>query len=142
MNEALLIQDALDAVMPNVRNSGLLSSLCTIQRPSGNQGASGAPDGLYVSVAGLVGIACRLAPLSNYRPSADEQRQADQTKTDEPKHCLLDAYYPTVRDAWLGDGVNLGAGRAVIDGRPYTIMGVEPDGTPEMTRMKVEVCQI
>ena len=126
--------------MPTVRASGLLTSLCSIQRPSGNVGASGAPDGLYVDVAGLTNIACRMAPMSTAKISAIEQRLPDATKTEEPKHCLLDAYYPTVRDAWLGDGVHLGGGRAVVDGRPYTIRGVEPDGTGEMTRMDVEFC--
>ena len=131
------IQDALDDVMVNVRASGLLTSLCTIQVPSGNTGPSGAPDGNYVDVAGLVDIACRMAPLSAARLSAIEARTPSETLATEPKHVLLDANYPTVRDAWLGNGTELGGGRAMIDGQPWTILGTEPDGSGQMTRLLV-----
>lgn len=144
MNQTANIAAALAAVMPAVRASGLLSSLCTIERPTTAQGFSGSPDGSYEAVAGLSSIACRIAPMSEGSPSATEQRASDETKSEEPKHVLLDAYYPTVRTAWLGDPSNgtLGGARAVIDGQPYTILGVEPDGSYQMTRMAVEACQI
>jgi len=131
-----IIQTELDQVMANVRASGLLQSLCTIMRPSGVQGDSGAPDGQYVAVAGLVDIACRMAPMSIGTPSADEHRLPEETQSEEPKHVLLNAAYPAVREVWLNGGV------AVIDNIRYTIMGVEGDGSSEMTRMYVRIAGI
>ena len=52
MNQGL--QYEIEHVMVEANDTGLFVSLCTLQTPSGTFTLSGAPDGLYVDVAGLV----------------------------------------------------------------------------------------
>ncbi len=125
--------------MPIVRASGLLVSLCTIQTPSGNLDAGGAPDGLYVDVPGLQGIACT-APPSGLSSSitATEIKALDQILSLNPSHVLLDGWYPQIKPTTApGSGM-----RAVIDGVPMDILGAESDSQHQMTRMEVRLATL
>ncbi len=139
MNQAA-IQSLIASVMPTVRASGLLVSLCTIQRPSGNQDASGAPDGLYVPVTGLINIACTSPPSASAKgmPAAEVRGPADTFAT-QPHHVLLDSYYPQIQDEWLGTATQEGGAIATIDGIDYTLIAVEHDSQSQMTRMEVRL---
>ena len=114
--------------MDVVRASGLLSSLCTCQAPSGVFDDSGAPDGNYVDVSGLVNIPCTAPPPSDARIQATEVRALAEITAAELHHVLLDNYYPAIDLGWRGGwrlmlGDNDGAGN-LINGFAYDIMGV------------------
>ncbi len=135
MNQAL-IQRALARVMPAARATGLFSSLCTIQQPSGVFTQSGQPDGVYVAVSGLVNIPCTNPPTSNIRITANEKRTIAEIKSDNSNHVLLDDYFPQI------DALQRNGAQAVVDGITYTILGVESDSQEKMTRLNVEKCTI
>lgn len=142
MNQGSIAQ-ALKAVMPAIRASGLLVSRCTIQRPSGNQSSSGAPDGLYVPITGLINIACTSPPSASAKgmPAAEVRGPADTFAT-QPHHVLLDSYYPAVQDAWLGTATQEGGAIATVDGIDYTIIAVEHDSQGQMTRIEIRLGKI
>lgn len=135
MNQALLAGD-IAAVMPAAIDTGLFPSLCTFRSPSGVLTDSGAPDGLYVDIAGLVAIPCTAPPVSTARLQASEIRSMAEILATEPHHVLLAGYYPAARAAWLGGA------QAVIDGLAYTVMGVEHDSQKTMTRVSVRTGSI
>ena len=144
MNQS--VQLALSYPMDVVRASGLLSSLCTCQAPSGVFDDSGAPDGNYVDVSGLVNIPCTAPPPSDARIQAPEVRALAEITASELHHVLLNGYYPPIdlgwRDGWrlmLGD--NDGAGN-LINGYAYDIMGVESDSQEQMTRIEVKLASL
>ncbi len=65
----------LNAVMPAALETGLFTTtLCTVQLPSGNIGPSGAPDGTFVDLTGVVDIQCMSAPPSSARIQATDGR--------------------------------------------------------------------
>lgn len=132
MNTGLGIAD----IMAEVIATGLLVSLCTIQAPSGILTASGAPDGLYANVSGLVSIRCISAPESMKRIGAKEERTEPQITDLNSNHVLLEGYYATLEAGWR-DGW-----RAVIDGASYDLQGVESDSQAQMTRLKVTLVTI
>jgi hypothetical protein len=127
MQQGITIAD----VMPMAIDTGLFVSLCTIQQPSGVLGSSGYPDGAWVIVAGLVDIACMAAPVGLAHVHATEVKGAEVLGL-QPKHVLLDSYYPTIVSKW----------RAVIDGVAHDIVGVEHDSQYQMTRMEVRLASI
>jgi len=137
------IQLALSYPMDVVRASGLLSSLCTCQAPSGVFDDSGAPDGNYVDVSGLVNIPCTAPPPSDARIQATEVRALAEITAAELHHVLLDNYYPAIDLGWRGGwrlmlGDNDGAGN-LINGFAYDIMGVESDSQEQLTRIEVKL---
>jgi hypothetical protein len=118
-------------VMAAVRDTGLLSSLCTITRSPAIFNAAGAedPSAPYVAVAGLVDIPCTAPPLmATDRMQASEIRALRQIKAEDTRHVLLDAYYPAILDT----------DRALIDGTEFEIANVEHDSQKQMTRLAVE----
>lgn len=118
-------------VMPAVRETGLLSSLCTITRSPEDFNAAGAPNPStpYVPVAGLVDIPCTAPPLmATDRMQASEIRALRQIKAEDTRHVLLDGYYPTILDS----------DRAEIDGVEFEISNIEHDSQRQMTRIAVE----
>ncbi len=139
-------QQLIDAVMPTVIDSGLLKSLCTIQRPSGSQAADGTQDGLYVPIVGLIGIRCTTPPSASAKgmPAAEVRGPADTFAT-KPLHVLLDGFYAKVEDAWLGTPTQLGGGIATISSPPnfppkdYTLIAAENDSQIKMVRMEVRL---
>jgi len=132
MNQSLGLM--LDQVMPMVRATGLLVSLCTIQVPSGADDAIGAPSGTYADVAGLINIPCTAPPEGiGTGISAAEMKELQYDSGIVPLHVLLDDWYPQIRDLWLAGA------RAVIDGTPFDLMGAESDSQMKMTRLKLRI---
>lgn len=127
---------AIAGVMPAARASGLDVSVCTIQVPSGALTDNGFPDGTYVDVAGLVDLACQVAPTSIARISANTTKLLSEQESCNTSHVLFYDYLPQIETAWRNGG------RAVIDGEIYSnqdIMGVESDSQNTQTRMTVRV---
>ena len=126
----------LSAVMPEVRASGLLVSLFTAQAPSGVYGDTGAPDGTYNDVMGLVNIACTSPPISDARLLAGEVSALEEISVQEFHHVLLDDWYPALdlgwRDGW----------RCTIDGFAFDIKGIESDSQMKMTRVSVRLVTV
>lgn len=131
MNQSLSYE--IDAVMPMAVETGLFVSSCTFQAPDGLFGASGAPSGVYVDVAGLVGIACMDAPEAVPTITAGEQKTLQEIQAGQLRHVLLDDYYPTAVTGWP-DGW-----RAVVDGVDYDVLGVEVDSQRTQTRVKLQL---
>ncbi len=133
MNQAFSYE--LDGIMPAVIATGLLSSLFTAQSPSTVLGGTGAPDGTYSNVAGLIDIACTAPPLAFGDTSirATEMKTLAEIEAAGFLHVLLDSIYPALKDGWRGGW------RAVIDGTDYDIMGVENDSQGKMTRVSVRL---
>ncbi len=139
MNQAG-IQALVQSVMPIVRATGLLVSLCTIKRPSGTQDAGGSPNGSYTAVAGLIDIPCTSPPSASAKgmPAAEVRGPADTFAT-QPHHVLLDSFYPQIQDEWLGTASHEGGAIAVVDGIEYTLIAVEHDSQSQMTRLEVRL---
>ena len=118
-------------VMPLVVATGVLASICTIQSPSQTASASGQPNlGVWTNVSGLVNLPCMFAPLlpdSARTMIQDEIKNMEYTEEMTVFHVLLNGYYPQVLQVY----------RAVIDGNPYDILGVESDSQKQMTRLAV-----
>lgn len=133
------VQIDLAAVMPAVRATGLLRSLCTIQTPpeSDTFDAGGAmdPDTPWDDLTGHVDLPCMAAPLQQGDTvSPDETRSMAEILARTPKHVLLDGYYPEL------DGKT--EYRAVVDGVAYNITKAESDSQAQMTRLAVELVTI
>jgi hypothetical protein len=132
----------LSAVMPEVIASGLLVSLFTAQAPSGVYGATGAPDGTYANVAGLVNIPCTSPPISDSRLLAGEVKALAEIAASEFHHVLLDAYYPAIDAGWR-DGW-----RCTIASPPdmvpyaFDIKGYEGDSQSKMSRVAVQLVTV
>lgn len=131
INQSLITSGDLDAVMAAALATGLLSSTCTIQEPSGVFGASGAPDGVWVNVAGLIGLECQAAPVSLLGSAlgGTENKMPQEILSKQPLHVLLDGNYPTITTKM----------RAVIDSVDYDIESIEHDSQGRMTRLLVTV---
>lgn len=139
MNQQL-IRKAINGVMPRARATGLLSSICTFQMLSGTRDQDG-PVNVYIDVPGLVGIACQRAAPSDARIQATEQKTIGQIDSSNLWHVLLDNYYNAV-SVTLPDGQVVSgpqtAMRAVVDGVPFDVLGVEPDSQEQMTRVQLQ----
>ncbi len=145
MQQGLALE--LAQVMPEAVATGLFeTTLCTVQLPSGNIGPSGAPDGTFVDLTGVVGIKCMSAPPSNARIQATDVKSLEEIMSIGLRHVLLQGYYPTVEAA-----VEAGA-RAVltttdatgtlVDTVAYDILGAEADSQIQMTRMELKFASI
>lgn len=123
--------------MPRAVATGLFVSVCTIKAPSGTFGPSGAPDGSYVTVAGLEAIACMDAPTSIIRITAAEAETMEMSTSEDTEHVLLDTRYPTLeagwRAGWHAELTGPDGTERVVD-----IIGVECDSQFQMTRMRVQ----
>lgn len=129
----------IEQVMPEARATGLFVSLCTLQEPSGVFGASGAPDGNYVDVAGLVNLPCTAPPPSEARIQAIEVKTLQDIMSLELLHVLLNDAYPAILTHFRG--TNATEWRAVIDGVVYDLFGAESDSQSEMTRLLVRLAK-
>jgi hypothetical protein len=133
VNQTLAIDIA--GVMPAVRATGLLSSLCTITRFPEAFDEGGAPIAAtaYEPVTGMVDIPCTAPPLQAAdRIARAEVRTEAQVQSEESLHVLLDDYYPDIRNT----------DRAVVDGVAYNIANVERDSQKQMTRIALEKVSI
>lgn len=120
-------------VMPEAVATGRFGSLFTAQQPSGNLGPSGAPDGTFVDVVGLVDIPCTAPPPSSARIQATEVKELEEIMAAQLKHVLLNGYYPT-----LEAGVQAGW-QCIIDGVAYDMLGAESDSQGQMTHAEVRL---
>jgi len=129
MNQALISSGDLDLVMESAIATGLLSSSCTIQEPSGVFGPSGAPDGVWANVSGLVGLKCQASPVGMLFSSmaGREMKIPADILSRQPLHILLDGNYPTITTKM----------RALVDGVDHDIESVEHDSQGRMTRLLV-----
>lgn len=130
MNQAS-IATAIAGVMPIVRATGLLVSLFTARQPSGELGPTGAPDGSYSDVTGLVDIPCTSPPENIATIKATEMKAIAEIAAAEFHHVLLDNFYQTLDDGWRGGW------QCLIDGVLFDIKGVESDSQSQMTRVCV-----
>ena len=138
MNQAFLDTSGF---MATAVAGGTFKSICTIQQPSGNLTPAGAPDGTYVDVAGLVDIVCQAAPTSVGGIRAAEQKSMAEILSMNELHVLLDNYYGDVVITGTNGVTYFGPQpqmRAVIDGTPFDIVGVESDSQHTQTRMEVK----
>jgi hypothetical protein len=133
MNQNLSYE--LDGIMPAVIATGLLVSLFTAQAPSSVLGGTGAPDGSYSNVLGLVNIACTVPPynFSDTSIRADEMKAIPEIAATGPLHVLLDSNYPLLAAGWRSGW------RCLIDGTNFDILGVESDSQSKMTRVSVRL---
>lgn len=126
-------------VVPAVLASGIVNSLCTFQAPDGVLIGAGQPSGVYVDVAGYVGIQCMDAPTSDMRITADERKSIDQVESDNSSHIWLAGYYPEVNDNTVWRAVITdAAGNVTI----YDVLGAEGDSQAKTTRVKVQVATV
>lgn len=123
------------ALVQAVQEAGLMPSVCTIQAPSGNVGASGAPDGVWADVTGLTNIPCMNAPESVGSIVANEVKNIAEILSLSVRHVLLNGYYAQL------DGLNWGGigWRAIVDGVTYDILGAERDSQSSQTRLKLRL---
>jgi hypothetical protein len=137
----------LEAVMPEASATGLFTTtLCTIQLPSGNIGPSGAPDGTFSNVTGLVAIPCMSAPPSNARVQATDVKSLAEIMNVGLRHALLDGYFPTIVSAVAAGGRALmktyNAAGTLVDTTAYDILGAEADSQIQQTRMELKFASI
>lgn len=125
MNQSITAD--LDSVMVDAIDSQLLTSLCTIARPSGDFDPGGAPDvdAPYVPVA--EDIPCMMRPLT-----ANETKDLPQVLSSRMKRLLLDGYYPDIA----------AKDRATVDGTDYDILGVESDSQRRSTLLNLLLVEI
>ena len=135
------IAAAIANVMPLARATGLFASLCTFQVPSGALTDNGFPDGSFVDVVGLVGLACQNAPsgMTGGNVQATQMKAIPEDTFSNKSHVLLAGYYPDAETAWRMGG------RMIVDGQIYQngdILGVESDSQSQMTRVEVTVVTV
>jgi hypothetical protein len=119
--------------------AGLEVSLCTIQAPSGTLTPSGAPDGTYANVSGLVDIQCMDAPDNlGSSLSAQEQNALAEIESTARRHVLLNGYYSQLSPStnwgdigWRAVLTNTNTGQA----QTYDIRGAESDSYQSQTRL-------
>jgi len=136
MNQSLTYDFA--SLPKMVEDAGLMQSVCTIQAPSGNLGVSGAPDGTYADVTGLVNLPCMNAPESVGNIAATEIKNIAEIMSVSLRHVLLNGYYSQL------DGLNWGqiGWHAIVDGVEYDILGAERDSQFSQTRLKLRLVTI
>lgn len=133
MNQSITADIA--GVMEMVRQSGLLTSLCTITTPPvlpDGFDASGSPDPEtpYIDLPGHIDIPCKDAPIqTGDSVSVSEVKTMQDIQAVNLRHVLLDNYYPAIIPAY----------RATIDGVVYDIENVESDSFRTMTRLALEL---
>ncbi len=133
--------------MPEAQRTGLfVTTLCTVQLPSGTIGPSGAPNGLFANLAGVVGIECMSAPPSSARIQATDVKSLEEIMSIGLRHVLLMGYFPQIVSA-----VEAGARAvlttfdvtgALVDTTAYDVLGAEADSQIQMTRMELKFAAI
>src|SRR5689334_2632887 len=117
--------------MPDVVATGLLRSICTVQRPDNNAIDAGSPSGVYVPV--IQNIPCMLAPVSILSIKATNLKMIDRGPGFQYGHLLLDTYYPQIplaeTQGW----------QVIIDGVTWDLLGVEDSSQLNETRLAVRI---
>jgi len=127
----------LNQVMPAALATGLFSSVCTIQAPSGNL-VNGVPDGTYINVPTLVNLRCIDAPPSINRITSKEKDTVPVVIKESDRHILLEDFFPEF------PGLNWGnvKWRAIVDGVTYAIVGAEVDSQNQMVRLALNLVTV
>jgi hypothetical protein len=132
----------LSRVMPTAIQTGLYSSLCTLQEPDGVIVGAGQPSGNYVDVAGLVNIQCMDAPMSEGRILADEVKSFAEIISERLRHISLDGCYtgiPAGQEAgWRAQITDTTTGLVVT----YDLLGSEIDSQGTQTRLHLRTATI
>ncbi len=131
------IQLDLAGVMPAVRATGLLRSLCTIQVPPTSEefGESGAMDPAtpWTDLTDHVDIPCMDAPIqTGDAVSLAKVKAMSEILEKATRHVLLDGYYPLIQQNY----------RAIVDGLTYEIFEAEADSQRIMTRLALQINSI
>lgn len=134
MNQSLAYE--LAAVMPDVINTGLLTSLCTIQQPGTTPNADGTPSNTFTNVAGAINIPCQDAPPSMARIQATEVKDVVEILAKGMRHVLLGQCFLDAPN-WAGRGY-----RAVVDGISYDLLGAENDSQSTQTRIDLQLATV
>jgi hypothetical protein len=126
------------AVVQAVYDAGLMPSTCTIMEQAGGIGPTGAPDGVYSQVPGLVNIPCMNAPESVGNILATEVKTISEIISLSIRHVLLNGYYSQL------DGQNWGtiSWHAIVDGIEYDLLAAERDSQFSQTRLKLRLVTV
>lgn len=132
MNQSVL--PSIAAVMPAVRASGLLVSLCTITVPPDSttfdEGGAPDPNVAYIDLAGHVDIPCMDAPIhTGGGGSVTEVKSMQDIQAVNLRIVVLDDYYPAIIPDY----------RAVVDGVVYDIVNAENDSQRQYTHLTLEL---
>lgn len=111
------------------------SSRCTIQItqiPASSTQPSGQhyPGLSYANQFGMVNIPCRIGAMQMDNASDNEHRSLESIESVLKRTVKLNGYYPAIQPRLH---------RAVVDGVPYMIRGVEHDSERFSTRLMVEL---
>ncbi len=144
MNQSLTLDFA--AVLQAVIDAGLMQSTVTIQAPTGALTTTGAPDGTYANVAGLVNIQCMDAPENTGSSfSVWEKNEKDEIESFARRHVLLNGYYPDLSpDTNWGDVGWRAVVTSTVSGevQTYDIRGAECDSGASQTRLSLRVVTV
>jgi len=137
----------LAEVMPEAQRTGLfVTTLCSVQIPSGTVGPSGAPDGLFVDLTGVTGIQCMSAPPSTARIQATDVKSLEEIMSIGLRHVLLSGYFPQIVAAVQAGAravlTTFDADGATVDTTAFDILGAEADSQTQMTRMELKFASI
>lgn len=104
---------------------------CTIQSVNITSSVAGQKtEGTPTDVLGRVGLSCRIGPMVLIRPTDNENRTNRIQSAYQGRHLKFNGYYPDI---------TVRAHQAVVDGIVYKIRGVEHDGAPFSTRLRLEI---
>jgi head-tail adaptor len=99
-------------------------SLCTVQAATQTAGTTGELVTVWANVAGLVDLACNIAPVS-----ISEQRWAERTVETGTHRVYVEGYYTTITAMQ----------HAIVDDVTYNILSVEQDSQHAVTVLRVEI---
>ena len=133
---------SISQVMPQVIQTGLLVSFCTISKPDGTLTPSGAPSGNYVAIAGLSNIPCMDAVPREGTIEATEMREIREIQSKGYRHVALNGfYYPQIFpliEGTLQATITDPGGEVTT----YNLFGAEPDSQQTQTRLHLEVISV
>lgn len=119
-------------------NSGLLMSVCTIQVPTGNRGASGSPDNTWMTYQSLTAIPC-IDAVTSASVQATEAKALAEIESKGLRHVLLNGCYPSLVALKLS-GVQVRALITDPTGQTitYEVLGFEDDSQGTQTRFECQ----
>lgn len=126
----------LEDAVTEVLNSGLITSLVTIQQPDGLINPNGTPSGTFVAVSGLSNVPCQSAVPAASTIQATETKDLQEILSKAYRHVFIPAYYPQIL-AGVGNGW-----RAVVDGVTYDLLGAEVDSQQTQTRLHLQLVTV
>jgi hypothetical protein len=136
-----LIQRAIEAVMPLVRVSGLLSSLATFQ----SSDAADFPDGFYSDddqpISGLMDLPCMASQENTSFISADEQKTVQTVTSTDIFSISFGDIYPSAVDGWR-EGWRVVIVDALGNSATYDVLGVGADSQGKHTVCRARVVTI